>query len=108
MRLANVEWLLTALCEGPDNPRARIREAISVGARLDDVFRQAQVAPQLQLDPEGQSTSIQHNAFAAARDSRGVKPEDLSAAPNEWMGLDTNTDLSPYGSGLSLVGNHFP
>ena len=105
-RLAHVEGLLTALCEGPDNTRAWIRKAISAGAHPDDVFQQAQVAPQ--LAPERQATRSPRDVHAAGRVPEGVESEDPSASPNGWMGLDTNTDASLPSSGLSLMEDVFP
>lgn len=105
-RLAHVEGLLTALCEGPDNMRAWIREAISVGARPDDVFQQAQVA--LQLNSERQATRSPRDVHAADRVSEGVESEDPSASSGGCMGLDTNTDNSLPSTGLSLMEDVFP
>ena len=105
-RLAHVEGLLMALCEGPNNTRAWIREAISVGARPDDVFQQAQVAPQ--LDSERQATRSPREVDAAARVPEGAEPEDSSASPGGWMGLDPNTDVSLPSSGLSFMEDIFP
>lgn len=106
MRLAHVERLLAALREGPENTRAWVREAVSEGVRPNDVFQQAQVAPQ--LDPERQATNRPRDVYAAARVPEGVEPEDLSASPNCWMGLDTNTNASLPSSGLSLMEDVFP
>lgn len=105
-RLANAEWLLTAVFQGPQSTRAWIREAIAAGARPDDVFQQLQSAPQ--LGPDGPATSSQRDVYAVARVASRVEPEDPSATPYGWMGPATNTDSSPYGSAPSLMEDTFP
>ena len=69
-RLANLEWLFTTLCEGPNGAGAWVRGAMSAGTRLDDMFQQAQVAPR--LDSERQATSSPRDVYAAARVPEGV------------------------------------
>lgn len=105
-RLANTEWLLEAVCLGPENTRAWIRQAISAGARPDEVFQQLRIAPQ--LDPDGKATSSQMDVYAAARVSGRMEPEDTSISPCGLADPNTNIDSSPHGFALSFMEGSVP
>ena len=106
VRLANAERLLAAVFHGPPHTRAWIREALSSGARLDGVFQQPHIAPQ--LDPDGQDTSSPRDIYAAPRIPGRGEPEDSFTPPSGLKGPNPNTDSWLYGPASLLTKDSFP